>query len=99
MPSGDDFEASNPYGHLADSDQSWDYVLNSNPASCWEQLIELFASMNAEELEVQREAFKKSRLQAEELGKTSNQDVKDSAHDIHEFLLLCEKAANRADSQ
>jgi|GEM_PF-7050000 len=99
MPSDQDIDGSNPYEHLAESDRTWEYVLQSDPYSCWEPLIELFSSMNAEELELQQEAFQKSRMQAEELGKTESKDMKDSAHDIYEFLLLCERAASKADHE
>lgn len=97
MPSdSEDITGSNPYEHLTETDRTWEHILESDPYTCWDYLIELFSAMNANELELQREAFQKSRMQAEELGKTSDKTTREAAKDLYEFMLLCERAANKA---
>jgi len=98
MPSSpENSDGVHPYEHLSESDRNWEYIFESDPYTCWNHLVDLFSAMNSEELELQREAFRKSRMQAEEIGKTSNHAEKDAMNDIFEFLLLCERAANTAD--
>lgn len=90
-------EIPNPYEHLDPNTESWEEVLHSDPYTCWEFLIKTFSGMNSKELELQREAFKKARMQSKEVrNNAASKEGKQAAEDIFEILLLCEKAAEQA---
>ncbi len=90
-------EVPNPYKHLDPSARNWSEVLESDPYTCWEYLIKLFSSMNSRELELQRESFKKARMQAKEVrDNAKTQEGNRAANDIFEIMLICERAAGQA---
>lgn len=53
--------------------------------------------MNSKELKLQREAFKKARMQSKEVRNNAvSKEGKQAAEDVFEILLVCEKAAEKA---
>ena len=93
----DSIRENNPVTDL--EEQDWSEILNSDPGLFWEYLVNLFSQMDDPEIEAQREAFKKSRLQSEVLiSQVPNHAAESAVQDIHEILLFFESAANEAKS-